>query len=66
MARADGSLPEHALEDRIDLFQVIAKIEQRLELLRAQGLRHVLVGFEQGEKLAFAAPAGIALRWTIA
>ena len=38
------------------MLQVIAEVEQRLELLRAQDLGDVLVGLEQRQELALAAP----------
>ena len=43
---------KHALEDRVDVLQVIAEVEHGLELGRLQLARHVLVGLEQGEEVA--------------
>ena len=56
------SAPEHALENRIHVLQVIAKVEQRLELIRAQDLGHVLVRLQEAKNSPFPRQAAIALR----
>src|ERR1700734_546689 len=54
--RHDSLSGEHPLENRVNLLQVIAEVEQRLELLRAKNLGDGLVGFQKLQELAFAAP----------
>ena len=44
-------LPEHPVEDRIDVFEVVTKIEQRLELGDRQQCGHFGVGGKQVEEL---------------
>src|SRR3954453_17651056 len=47
---------EHALEDRVDVLEVEAEVEVLLDLGIAEMFGHVLVGLEQREEIAFAAP----------
>src|SRR6184192_3955965 len=56
-------LAKHALEDRIDMLGVIAKVEEFGELGLRQFRRDILVGLEKFQEIAFAAPDrhGIAL-----
>ena len=62
-APGNSLAPEDPRENRVDVLQVIAKVEQRLEFGRRQRLRHVPVRLEQRQKIALAAPHrhGVAL-----
>src|SRR5438105_9794064 len=56
-------LPEHPLEDRIDVLEVIAEVELLLDLGIAKILLHLGVLLQELEEIAFAAPDrhGVAL-----
>src|SRR5215469_13208276 len=58
-----GSPAKHALEDRVDLLEMISEVEVGFKLLLTQMFAHVLVGREQRQKVAIAGPDlhGIAL-----
>ena len=47
---------EHALEDRIDVLEMVAEVEIGLELLVAELRAHVLVGLEQRQEIALRRP----------
>ena len=65
--RRERQPPEHPRENRIDVLEVIAEVEQRLEFGGAQRLGDVLVGLQQRQELALAAPHrhGVALHQRI-
>src|SRR5258708_38387975 len=52
----NSAFAEHALEDRIDVFEVIAKVELFGYLGVAEILLHLSVLFQQRLEVAFAAP----------
>src|SRR5438270_6367805 len=45
-----GGMAEHPVEDRVDVLEMIAEVEQLFELLARQPLRHLWVGLEQLEQ----------------
>ena len=58
--------PEHTLENRIHMIQVIAEIEQRLELCALKTFTTSLSPWSSLRNSASPRQARIALRWTIA
>src|SRR3954452_23819039 len=61
--KASRHLAEHALEDGVDVPEVMVEVEISLELGLAEMLAHVLVGREERQEVAFALPHlhGVAL-----
>ncbi len=55
---------EHPLEDRIDVLEVIAEVEQRLDLGFAQVRAHLRVGFRSARKSPSPRQTCMALRCT--
>src|SRR6478609_10080849 len=60
---ARSALAEHALEDRVDVLEVIAEVELLLDLGVGEILLHLSVLLQELQEVAFAAPDrhGIAL-----
>src|SRR5947209_16036124 len=58
-----SALPEHALEDRVDVLEVITEVELLLDLGIAEIFLHLGVLLQELKEVAFAAPDrhGIAL-----
>src|ERR1041385_7356019 len=55
-AAATSARAEHPFEDRVDVLEMEAEVEVLRDLSIAQILFHVLVGLEQRQEIAFAAP----------
>src|SRR5438445_11168171 len=58
-----SALPEHALEDRVDMLEVVAEVELLLDLGVGEIFLHFSVLLQELEEVAFAAPDwhGVAL-----
>ena len=64
----NGLIAKDTSKDRVDLLQMIAQVEHRLEFGWRQGPQDIRIGFEKLQKIAFAIPGahGISLHQPIA
>ena len=64
-APAASRVAEDAAEDRVDMLQVIAEVEEGLQLGLRNRLRHLPVFLQQDRKSPLPSQTFMALRWTV-